>query len=62
MNRKQIIKHLEAKEYDVFFEDLYSELQMFPQGYETIDQMVKDQTPFHISTFLIEDFPDRYEI
>ena len=62
MNRKEIIRHLEAKEYEIFGDDLYLELQMFPQGYETVDEMVEDQTPFSMSTFLIEDFQDRYEI
>lgn len=62
MNRKQIIQNLEAGNYDAFGDDLYIEKQMFPQGYETIEEMIKDQGTFNMSQFLIEDFPDRYEI
>lgn len=62
MNRKEIIKRLEAKEYDYFYDDLLLEMQMFPNEYKTIDEMVEDQGIFNVSTFLIEDFPDRYEI
>lgn len=62
MNRKEIIKNLEEKNFDCFGDDLYLELQMFPQGYKTIEEMIEDQSSFTMSTFLIEDFPERYEI
>lgn len=62
MARKEIIKNLEEGNFYVFGDDLDLELQMFPQGYKTIKEMVDDQGAFNMSTFLIEDFPDRYEI
>lgn len=62
MTRKEIIKNLEDGNFDLFGDDLELELQMFPQGYGTVKEMVDDQSAFNMSTFLIEDFPDRYEI
>lgn len=62
MTRKEIIENLEAKNYDAFGDDLYLERYMFPQGCETIEEMVEEQGYHAMSAFLIEDFPDRYEL
>lgn len=61
MTRKEIIKNLEEKNFDCFGDDLYLELQMFPQGYKSIEEMIEDQTPKNLSGFLVEDFPERYQ-
>lgn len=61
MKHEEMIKKLEAKDFDSFGDDLFTELQLFPQGYETIEEMVEDQTVIHMVRFLCEDFPNRYE-
>lgn len=61
MNSKEIREHLKNKNYDVFGDDLYIELLCFPQNYETIEEMIEDQGD-SFWRFLVEDFPDRYEI
>ena len=61
MTRKEIIKNLEAKNYDCFGDDLNLEMQLFPQEYKSIEEMIEDQTPINLSRFLVEDFPERYQ-
>lgn len=48
MTKKEIIKKLEEKDLDCFYEDLYEEQQMFGR-YETIEEMIDDVGPVESS-------------
>lgn len=61
MNHYQIKDALDRKDYDSFPDELYLELQMFPQEYSSIDEMIDDQGSLNMARFLCEDFPDRFE-
>ena len=62
MTRKEIIKNLEAKNYDCFGDDLeYEKEAFFDSNFSTIEEMIEVITPIKLSVFLVEDFPERYE-
>lgn len=62
MTRKEIIKNLEAKNYDCFGDDLeYEKEAFFDSDFSSIEEMIKVITPKALARFLVEDFPERYE-